>query len=61
MYSGTIKSLPSILTSHIPFSKKTRQVPIAEDTRIDVDESEQAEVTETKYPTGSTDSGSMRY
>ena len=61
MYSGKIKSLPSILTSRVPISKKSRLVPIPEDTPIDIDESEQADVTETTSPTGGTDSGrSMR-
>ena len=55
MYSGTIKSLLSILTSRAPFSKKIR--PISEDTRIDVDEFEQTDVTESASPTGSTGSG----
>ena len=61
MYSSKIKSLPSILTSHVHISKKSRLVPIPEDTRIDIDESEQTDVTETTSPTGGTDSGrSMR-
>ena len=61
MFSGKIKSISSILTSRIPISKKSRLVPIPEDTRIDIDESEQTDVTETTSPTGGTDSGrSMR-
>ena len=52
MYSGKIKILPSILTSSVPISKKSRLVPIPEDTRIDIDESEQTDVTENYISNG---------